>query len=248
MATSHILVLGASGNCGIAFIDQVIAMGKPEPFLTLYVRPGNRTKMPSTVNQHSNFRTIEGDLTDHAAMVRSLSASGSPPPSVTTVVSFLGTDMSLQYLITRQTPTPIADALQSVVLPTMKQVGVKRIFVLTTINGFRYPKEVQNTGMMLRCMMYFPKIMAPQAEAEMRGVATKVLRAAGTDLELEWTLYRVPMLNDEAPDLKVAAGELSDDFEGTLKLSRGTLARWILNEIAERQYVRKAVLLGNMAA
>jgi hypothetical protein len=72
--------------------------------------------------------------------------------------------------------------------------------------------------------------------ADCYAIATATVAQA----DLDWTIFRVPLLNDNDADLTLWAGLLGPTFRGTNYLNRGSLARWVLDEIEERNWVRKA--------
>lgn len=84
-------------------------------------------------------------------------------------------------------------------------------------------------------------IFVPQADADMIAIAENV--AAQPDLD--WTIFRVPHLNNGAVDLPVAAGLFGPDYKGTMELSRSSMSLWLLNEITENAWVKGAPILGN---
>ena len=245
MPKQHILLLGGSGETGIVFINQVIALGSAAPLVTLYLRASGRSKLPAAVNDSSNIRIVEGGLTDRTALKTALTADGSFP-QVTAVISFLGAYMSLWYFLTRQTPHPIADAFNSTILPTMHEVGVKRILALST-PAFQYPEETKKMTWGAWVQLLMPKVIVPQGNAEMKHIADAVVYAGAMDKDLEWTVYRVPMLNHGDANEVVSAGELFKDYTGTWDLSRGSLSKWLLAELKEKKHVRRAPMVGNVA-
>jgi len=249
----HILLLGATGASGLAFIEAVLERPPPQiPSLTLYVRPGSRSKLPekatatATGKPGNRIRVVEGDLDDVQALTSALSASDTDPtmfPPVSTVVSLLGAYLSLEAVFTRDQSHPIADAITQFVLPTLKTCHVcPRILVLSTPTAFCHPAE--NKAMPWKWWFYtmIPILFAPQGNAEMRGIAQAVVN----DEALPWTIFRVPHLTDGDPLAKVVvAGNLDHAFEGSTDLSRGSLVRWLLKEIEQKNWIRQAPLLGN---
>lgn len=224
----HVLVLGATGVSGLAFIKEGLAQTPPTN-MTLYVR--SRSKLPVDIESHANIRVVEGTLTDEAALISAME-------SVTTVISFLGAYISLSHLIWRTKPTPIADSLPTV-FSAMRTSGVKRIMVLSTASGF--PVAGERLSWTWWVLGMIPKIITPNGNAEMKGIAEQV---AGQD-GFEWTIFRVPHLNDGDAGLEVAAGLINDDYKGSVQLSRGSQARWVLRELKERKWVKGAPMLGN---
>jgi hypothetical protein len=93
----------------------------------------------------------------------------------------------------------------------------------------------------MRVWVLLPAFFIPQGYAEMVAIAKTV---AAED-ELDWTIFRVPHLNEGSADLPVWAGLLGPDHKGSLELSRASQARWLLKEIEERAWIKGAPLLGN---
>ncbi|EXJ87996.1 hypothetical protein A1O1_04923 [Capronia coronata CBS 617.96] len=298
MEHQHILLLGATGASGLVFIDVVLQMPDPQrPFLTLYVRPGSRSKLPESVLETSQqsegkgattqskihpsrIRIVEGHLDDVNALRAALSTSeldtanvsATTFPHVTTIVSFLGAYISLKAIFTRDTTHPIVDSFRTAILPAIKACCVHhrpcRIMVLSTPTAFVYPAENQSMSWKWWLYTLIPALFAPQGNAEMKGIADAVVEAGNGDGEgtaadtegergrgngdagagagdLEWTVFRVPHLTDGNPDAEVVAGFLDRQFTGTTELSRRSLVRWVLREIEERKWIRRAPMLGN---
>ena len=82
------------------------------------------SRLPSEYTQKPGIRVVEGALSDPVTLDDALKG-------VTIVVSFLGAYPSLGAFITRDTSTPIANNLKSVI-EAMKRNGVKRIMALST--------------------------------------------------------------------------------------------------------------------
>jgi hypothetical protein len=83
--------------------------------------------------------------------------------------------------------------------------------------------------------------VAPQGNAEMKGIGEAV---AGQG-DLDWTVFRVPHLNDGGAEDVVEAGYLGEGYKGGFELSRESMARWVLGEIVEGAWIREAPVLGN---
>lgn len=89
--------------------------------------------------------------------------------------------------------------------------------------------------------LVIPPLMVPQGNAEMVAIA----EAVAAEDDLDWTIFRVPHLTEASADLPVYAGLLGPEYKGSLQLSRGSQARWILREIEERAWIKGAPALGN---
>ncbi|KAJ6486896.1 hypothetical protein C8R45DRAFT_1098162 [Mycena sanguinolenta] len=225
---SSILVLGATGRSGLAFIQVALELPTP-PTLTLYVRSRSRGKLPAGTEERA--RIIEGSLTDRNALLEAVEG-------VDVVVSFLDASVSFRAFIFRIKSTPIGNAFP-VILSAMRTRGVKRIFTLSTPSFSPDSSEVFT----LKWSIYgaLRKFIVPQGNAEMVAMAKAV--AAADDLD--WTVFRVPHLTEKAADLRVAAGLIGPKFKGTVDLSRASMAVWIIKEMEEREWVRKAPMLCN---
>ncbi|KAJ7461171.1 hypothetical protein FB451DRAFT_1269122 [Mycena latifolia] len=219
-----ILLLSAIGVSGLAFIQ--IAFNQPNaPKLTLYIRQGSRDKLPAGLEIQT--RIVEGDLTDEGALLEAMDG-------VDGVVSMLGAYASLSGVFFRSTKTVGHHGCDA-----MRAKGATRIFALSTPS---YSPDAAET-FQLKWWLYglMPKALVLQKNAEMVGIG-KALAAAG---DLDWTVFRVPHLTEAAVDLPVAAGLLGPDFKGGLNLSRASIAVWILKEMEERKWVKKAPMLAN---
>ncbi|KAI1629277.1 hypothetical protein EDD37DRAFT_44059 [Exophiala viscosa] len=245
MDRQHILLLGATGASGLAFLDVISELAQ-KPKLTLYVRPSSATKLPPWTTSNSGIRVMEGSLENKEALRTAFSPSEDKSfPAVTTVISFLGAYLSLQAVLTRDQSHPIADAFQHAILPAVKDCKVSRILVLSTPTAFCLPEERKKMSWKWWFYTMIPLLFAPQGNAEMKGIAEAVIKAGAKHDQLEWTVFRVPHLKNDDPYAKVIAGRLDRTFEGGTDLSRASLVRWVLREVEEKHWVRRAPLLGN---
>ncbi|CAH0030153.1 unnamed protein product [Clonostachys rhizophaga] len=232
MDSNVILVLGATGQSGLAFIEETLQLADP-PKLVLYVR--NKAKVPETAIQSAEVCVVSGDLADYETL-----SSAMQQHSVTTVVSFLGAYVSASAVITRAKPTPIADSFP-VIIDAMKKSGVRHLMALSTPSYWVEGQDVSTWRLTMYGLM--PVIFAPQGNAEMVKIAQEVVSKGDS---LDWTIFRIPHLTNEAPDLPVWADYAGPSHKGSLSLSRGSLARWVLTEIKGRKWTKGAPLLGNI--
>jgi hypothetical protein len=158
---------------------------------------------------------------------------------VTSVVSFLGAYITLSGFLTRRATTPIADSF-STLFTAMREANVKRILALSTPGGFPQTQDHVNWGWWL-FGVFLPKIVVPEGDAEM----ARIGKLVSEQEDLEWTVFRVPHLNDGDAGLEVVPGYLGEEYKGSRELSRGSLARWVLRELDEGVWVGKAPVVGN---
>jgi len=225
MSRSSILVLGATGVSGLAFIKEALALPSP-PSLTLYVR--SPSKLPPDIETHA--RVVKGELDDEGALSAAMDG-------VDTVVSLLGAYPSFSAFIWRTKTTPIANGLKTV-LKVMKAKSIRRILALSTPSFYVHP---ETRLLYMSAWQLMPPIFVPQGDAEMVAIA----EAVAAEDELDWTIFRVPHLTEGSADLPVYAGLLGPDYKGSLCLSRASQARWLLQEITERAWIKGAPMLGN---
>ena len=192
------------------------------------------SKLPSDIVHNEHVSVVSGDLSDYTKLYDAMSQH-----RVTTVVSFLGAYISASAIVTRSKETPIADSFP-IIMNAMRASGVKHMMTLSTPSYWVEEKDVATWTLSMYGLM--PKILAPQGNAEMIGIAKHV---AAADPSTEWTIFRIPHLTDGPADLPVYAGYAGPSNEGSLSLSRRSMARWVLGEIHEQKWTREAPLLGN---
>ncbi|WWC71164.1 uncharacterized protein I206_105117 [Kwoniella pini CBS 10737] len=229
MSAETILVLGATGASGVAFLKHVLPLSNG-PNVSLLVR--NRSKLPQELvtEYASKVRIVEGGLTDESKLDEVMDG-------VTSVVSFLGAYMSFYYLLTRYKPTPIADSFP-LIKRVMKKHGVERLLALST-PAHSLPGE-EYTWIQYITTMIFPPVVVPQGSAEMDAIG-----AICADENFEYTIFRVPHLSTGTGEERVYAGFYGPDFKGSQQLTRESLVRWVYTEIVQGDWVRKQPALGN---
>ena len=233
MVTLHLRVLCSNaykrflGVSGLAFVQAALDQRKGQK-LTLYVRSKN--KVSAEVVAKTNVRVVEGSLTNYETLEDAMTG-------VDTVVSFLGAYMSFSAFVRRTRTTPIGDSFP-VVFKAMRAQGIKRILALSTPSYYVETEEHSWAWWLYLCI---PPLMVPQGSAEMVAIGKNV--AAQTDFD--WTVFRVPQLTNGDGDLPVFAGLIGPEYKGKRALSRASQARWVLQEIEERNWIKGAPALGN---
>ncbi|KAF2458853.1 NADH(P)-binding-domain-containing protein [Lineolata rhizophorae] len=226
-----ILVLGATGASGLAFLDEAL-VHKNNPNLVLLVR--TPSKLPAGIESNDRVRVIKGNLDNRAQLDDAMRG-------VTVVVSLVGGYFSLHGLLTRDSSTPIADHFP-LVFDAMRSANVKRIFALSTV-AFKQPGDEAPMKWWFSHLMVW--LMVPGPNAEMRAIGEQV---SSRD-DLDWTVFRSPGLTDEPAGKELAVnGLLKRNWKGasSWSLSRKSQARWILDEIAERKWVKMTPVLVNI--
>ena len=209
-----------------------------KPHLTLLVRT------PSKLNpewlSHPQITVIEGSLTGTTAVFKAAA-------DATSVVSFLGAYITLSNFLTRDTSTPIANALESRLFPAMKAAGVKRIIMLSSVGRFQRPGDYVPYGKYWLFTYVAPKTVVPGGAAEMKRIG-EVTVEQGNELGLDWTVFRIPHLNDGDAEGELpveVARNVDAEYKGGLELSRASLVNWILRELEEGKWIGETPVLGN---
>jgi hypothetical protein len=202
------------------------------PKLTLYVR--SRSKLSSETLSSPSVRVVEGTLRDESALKDAMTG-------IDTVLSFLGAPLSLSALVLRIKTTPIADSLPTV-FAAMRSQNVTRILALST-SAFQQTVGGRPESLPWKFWLtrLFPPLLVPQGHAEMKAIAINIL----TQSDFDWTIYRIPYLNNGSADLPVAAGLFGPDYKGSMSLSRASLARWLLQVIDKGEWIRGAPAVAN---
>ncbi|KAI9737802.1 MAG: hypothetical protein M1834_009170 [Cirrosporium novae-zelandiae] len=212
----HILVLGATGPAGLEFCSQALAKCHS---LTLYIR--NPSKLPADISENSSVTIFKGELTDKEALERAVSNGAD------TAASFLGP-------IVGHKGTPIADGYK-LLLPLLKKYRVYRGLFLSTVS-WRSPDDNWSWYSKWRLLVLFVKVINIDAYQEINAMTPII--ACTSERDLKWTIFRVPILNNNEVEKEVGANFVGSSEEGMF-LSRKGMARWVLKEIDEEKWVGK---------
>jgi hypothetical protein len=221
MSPRHILVLGGSSPCGIAFC---LAALRDSHTLTLYIRPTSISKLPAEIS--SSATIVTGDLTDATALERAISSGAK------ICVSFLGPIMSV-----KRGNMPVTDGFK-IIVPLLQKYKYTRTLVLSTAS-YKAPEDKLSLLYWLLVMVVYLAVRS--AYDEINGYAPIVTSTPVE--ELGWTVFRVPMLkNGEAVEVK--AGFVGEKGVG-MALERRALAEWVLVEMEEGKWVGKCPAVSN---
>lgn len=216
----RVLVLGATGPCGILIIREALAVNH-----TVVVYARSPQKLPEDISSHSSIIVIQGELTDADALSKAMEG-------VDAVLSALGppTTQGIFY----PSNTPIAHGY-AIVLQTMKQHGVKRLIALGTAS---IVDEHDKFDIKFRALIAGVYLFAHNAYKDIVAVGDAIRHQEG---DLEWTIVRVPILTN-SENTEVVAGYVGDGKTGTM-LSRPGFASFVLKELAQNEWSKKAPLL-----
>jgi uncharacterized protein YbjT (DUF2867 family) len=172
---------------------------------------------PSKIEfKHEALSVVQGQLADAALLEKAIT-------SADCVISLLGPSSSVH-------DTALSDGVKNIIA-TMERVGVQRLIQVVTLSV-----TDPNDGKDLRfaLMVGLVKRLLPGSYAEIVRIGQAV-RAS----KLDWTLVRVPLLNDKPQTRNVHVGYLGQGIVRTA-VSRADVAWFMLEQVDKEEYLRKA--------
>ncbi|KAF7671267.1 hypothetical protein GT037_010592 [Alternaria burnsii] len=219
MSKHHILVAGATGPSGLAFCNAAL---DAKHRLTLFVR--NPSKVPQAIAQNTNAGIIEGGLDDMVALEAAAKCGAD------IFVSFIGP-------ISGHKGTPLTEGYKRL-LPLLASSNYKRAMILGTPS---WASSEDKRSLLWQMSIGSIALFFRDAYKDFVGIGNYVTSLPLS--EIRWTLFRVPFLTDAAPS-EVHAGPLGAPHIN-LKLSRASMANWLLQEIDKAQWIGKTPCLSN---
>lgn len=218
----HLLILGGTGPSGLQIIHQALALGHT---LVVYVR--SPQKLPESVSSSPSVTVVVGGLTDADKLSAALEG-------VHAVLTALGPAVKNGPFHPGNTPLANGYAL---LLDLMKQRDVKRIIALGTAS---MTDEHDKFSLEFSVLVTGVAVFAHNAYKDVVAIG-KNIRAA--DLDVMWTIARVPLLT-EKESKEYVAGYIGDGKTKT-RLSRAAWAAFVLKELEENQWCRQAPLISS---
>lgn len=215
----RLLILGATGACGILLIREALQTYKQ---CTIVVYARSPQKLPEDLSSNESVIVIQGQLTDHDTLGKALEG-------VDVVLSALGPSAS------HPAGTPLAKAYQDLLL-LMKEHDVKRLILLGTAS-IRDPND--KFSLAYSALIKAIATFAPSAYADIVAIGETVKNADG----LEWTIVRVPFLTNN--DSKAVVAGYTGDGKVGMRLSRMAFAAFVLGEVEKREWVNKCPLISS---
>ncbi|GIZ37444.1 hypothetical protein CKM354_000089000 [Cercospora kikuchii] len=244
----HFLVLGATGPCGITFLETALQSGQHD--LTIYAR--NPSKLP----QHIQSLALSPDASPKVHIIKGEFSSNDTPAlkqalstGAKTLVSFAGPG------VPSTAGTPITDWYRQTLYPLIlseESCQIERVLILSTPSF-----KVQEDKFSIKWWfgVQFVYWLFGDAYKEVVGIGNVTSNGplvsakprGDRGKEVEWTVFRVPGLRNGKQADAVRAGWVGEKGDGLL-LSRKSLAVWILQEVEERKWVGKSPALSDAGA
>lgn len=205
-----IALFGSTGPTGKYIIEEGLRQGYE---LSAYTR--DATKLSDYA---SKIEIVTGDLKDREAIRRTITGSDA-------VISALGPNGAK----TRET-RPVMNGLRNVI-SAMNELNVRRLIQVSTAS-YRDPNDGFDLKSKVLATLF--KVIAHSSYDDIKATGELI---AGSDLD--WTLVRIPFLKDGSADGGLAVGSYGRTKLG-MKLSRGNLAKFLVDQVSNQEFVRAA--------
>ncbi len=205
-----IALFGGTGPTGRHIIEEALRQGYE---LSVYTRDAGKLSAFG-----SKIDVVVGDLNNREAIKACVEGADA-------VISALGPN-SLKARDKR----PIMRGVGTII-SVMEELKVPRFIQISTAI-YRDPKD----GFDLKSQAFVTlfKLIVPKAQDDIKATAELV-----TNSSLDWTLVRIPNLKDGPATGQVDVGWYGKTKLG-MKLSRGNLAKFLVDQVAGKEYVRAA--------
>ena len=181
-----------------------------------YVRNPSKLKI-----NNECLTIIQGELSEKIAIERAISGMDA-------VISALGPRGGSKS-------KPITQGMQNIIL-AMQKHNVRRLIISSTLS-LSDPEDLPDFKS--RILIGLVKIINNAAYEEIINVG-KVVQSSN----LDWTIIRLPLLNNNTKSGKVKVGYLGRNEVG-LKISRADIADFMLKQVQDTKYIRKAPAISN---
>ena len=171
--------------------------------------------------KHDALAIVQGELADTVLLDRAITGADC-------VISLLGPGGNTR-------DTALSDGVKNIIA-SMEKVGVKRLIQIATVSATD-PQDGKDFRFKL--MVALVKRVVPGGYAEIVRIG-KAVRAS----RLDWTLVRVPLLNEKQRTKSVRVGYLGQKVVKSA-ISRADLAWFMLEQVQNDEYVRKAPVISN---
>lgn len=177
---------------------------------------------PSKLNiNHEQLKVIQGELADESLIESAVTGADA-------VISVLG-------LRGGSKNKPITQGIQNIIT-AMKKQNVRRLVITSTLSA-KDPNDPLNFK--TKTLVNLVKLTMHDAYEDIVSTAETVRNS-----ELDWTIVRLTMLNNNPKSGKVKAGYVGKGEVGTW-ISRADVADFLLKQVEDTEYLRQAPAISN---
>lgn len=205
-----IALFGATGPTGKHIIEEALKQGYS---LSVYTRDAK--KLESFAGR---VKIIVGDLSDQDAIAKCINDAD-------VVISALGPNA-----LKVQGDKPVMHGLANIIA-AMHHAGVRRLIQISTA-AYRDPKDSFVFKAHAFALLF--KVIARKGFEDIKATGELIANS-----DLEWTLVRIPNLKDGPANGNVNVGWYGKT-KLSMKLSRANLAKFLVNQIVDKAFVRAA--------
>jgi len=210
----RITIFGATGGTGKQLVEQALAEGNE---VVAFARKPSKLSI-----MDKNLTIVQGELTDEALIENAVKGADA-------VISVLGPRGDSRT-------KPLTQGMHNII-DAMKKQGVRRLIISSTLSAMD-PNDLSEFR--TKALVNFVKVTMHAAYEEIVSVAELYVCAS----DLDWTIVRLTMLNNNPKSGKVRAGYLGRGEVGTW-ISRADIADFMLKQIQDTKYLRQAPAINN---
>ena len=215
------LILGATGASGILILRKTLQL-YPEASIVIFARSPEKIPEDILQNNPSSITLIKGELTDIDKLTTAIDG-------VNVVLSALGP-------LPNHPPGNIIATFYTHLVELMTQHHIKRIILLGTAS-ISDPKD--KFSLIFKLIIAGVRLGAYNAYADIVAVG-EVIRKSDA---LDWTIVRVPILNNNDSE-EVVAGHVGDGITG-YTLPRKAYAAFTVHEVENIEWIKEAPLISS---
>jgi putative NADH-flavin reductase len=208
-------LFGATGPTGKHLIEEALKQGYR---LSVYTRDARKLEAFA-----GRLEIVVGDLQDREAIARCIQGADA-------VISALGPN-SLKV----QGDRPIMHGMSNII-DAMRQSRVRRLIQISTA-AYRDPKDSFDLKAHAVALMF--RLIVRKAYEDITATGALIAKS-----DLDWTLVRIPYLKDGPAEGEVDVGWYGKTKLG-MSLSRGNLAKFLVNQMTDRTFLRAAPAIAN---
>ncbi|HEX9330447.1 MAG TPA: SDR family oxidoreductase [Anaerolineales bacterium] len=208
-------IFGATGAAGRQLIQQALAEGYDA---TAFVRNPSRLTIC-----HENLTVIQGELYDVEKIEHAVNSADA-------IISLLGPRPGED-----SKGKPLTQGTRNIIV-AMKKFGIRRLIVVCTPSASA-PSDLPDLKF---------KLLVSMIKTTMRPVYEEIVNVAQVvrDSDLDWTIVRVSILNNNSKFSKVRVGYLGMGEVG-VRISRADMAGFILDELKNAKYISQMPAISN---